>query len=148
MVIKQYFSGNDSVYNEVDFERRFGVPRVIFNQIFNSLQGEGCFTRKYNCAGRAGIFPLVRLVACFRKLVSGDCDDRMDEMLQMSETAMNFTFKEFFSLMIRKFGEKYLNRCPTAEEKERCLKTLAGRGFPGMFASWDCKHFVWRNCPT
>ena len=22
------------------------------------------------------------------------------------------------------------------------------RGFPGCFGSWDCKHFLWRNCPT
>jgi hypothetical protein len=22
------------------------------------------------------------------------------------------------------------------------------RGFPGAFASWDCKHFKWKNCPV
>jgi len=26
------------------------------------------------------------------------------------------------------------------------MKIMESRGFPGAFASWDCKHFNWKNC--
>jgi hypothetical protein len=47
-LIKQYFSGEESLYNEASFERRFGVPRVVFNRIYDSLTGNDPFVRKYN----------------------------------------------------------------------------------------------------
>jgi hypothetical protein len=25
---------------------------------------------------------------------------------------------------------------------------MTARGFPGLFATWDCKHFNWKNCPV
>ncbi|KAG7345428.1 plant transposon protein [Nitzschia inconspicua] len=48
----------------------------------------------------------------------------------------------------REFGDEYLNRTPTVAERNRILKHNKTRGFPGLFASWDCKHFVWDNCPV
>ena len=33
MLLEQYFRGPDSIYNEGDFERRFRLPRAIFNKI-------------------------------------------------------------------------------------------------------------------
>jgi hypothetical protein len=46
-----------------------------------------------------------------------------------------------------KLGQ-YLNTAPTEEIKTQVQLLNAGRGFPGMFASWDCKHFPWEMCPT
>ena len=47
-VMAHYFSGSDSVYNETDFERRFGVPREVFFQVYHEIVGQGIFVRKYN----------------------------------------------------------------------------------------------------
>ena len=33
-------------------------------------------------------------------------------------------------------------------DKERCQGKMESRGFPGCFASWDCKHFRWNACPV
>jgi hypothetical protein len=71
----------------------------------------------------------------------------MDETFQMGETTISLAFKEFCKGVIAKFGDQYLNRCPTAAEKARVLSLMQQRGFPGAFASWDCKHFPWQNCP-
>jgi sugar/nucleoside kinase (ribokinase family) len=64
-VVKNYFSGTDSIYNERDFERRFRVPQLVFNVIHNRLMGIDPFIHKTSCAGKKGIFPLIKLVACF-----------------------------------------------------------------------------------
>jgi Plant transposon protein len=45
------------------------------------------------------------------------------------------------------FGDNYLNRSPSEEEKEKILYYHKKRGFPGMFAIWDCSHFKWDKCP-
>ena len=49
---------------------------------------------------------------------------------------------------MQEFGNQCLNRTPDDNERRRTLSANAKRGFPGCFASWDCKHFVWDNCPV
>lgn len=146
-VIRHYFSGPDSKYDEKDFQRRFRVPRAIFNRIHDKFIGQWPFIGPVTDAvGKPGIYPLTRLVACFRQLAYGDAYDRQDEYLQMSESSVQVTLKAFCQLMNQHFPE-YLNRCPTEGEKLAAVRSNTERGFPGMFASWDCKHFVWHRCP-
>jgi hypothetical protein len=57
----------------------------------------------------------------------------MDETFQMGESTISIGLKEFCKGVILKFGEQYLNRCPTAEEKARVLSLMRRRGFPGAF---------------
>jgi len=64
----------------------------------------------------------------------------------MSETSVDHVLKSCCKIMIANFGDPYLNRTPTAAERARILKKNNERGFPGLFASWDCKHFVWDKC--
>jgi len=73
--------------------------------------------------------------------------DCQDESWQIAETTMDRALKCFCCLMITEFGDHHLNRSPTLLEKNRMLQKNASRGFPGCFASWDCKHFVWNKCP-
>jgi hypothetical protein len=75
MRLEQYFSGPDSIYDEDDFERRFRMPRAIFNKISDAIFVEVPFTLRKNRAGKAGIHPLVCLVACLRLLAYGTAAD-------------------------------------------------------------------------
>ena len=50
-------------------------------------------------------------------------------------------------MMVAEFGGQYLNRCPTDAERQSISRVMATKGFPGCLASWDCKHFNWKNCP-
>jgi len=67
-LIRQYFSGEASTFDEKDFERRFRMPRVVFMRVKDAVLGEEPFTEKSDAYGKPGIDPLVRLSACFRKL--------------------------------------------------------------------------------
>ena len=138
-VVKDYFNGADSTYDENDFERRFRVPRAVFDKIHDKLMGQHPFVGPLKDAvGKPGIYPLVRLVACFRHLAYGDAYDREDEGFYLSEDSVRTSVQAFCHLMAKHFPE-HLNRCPTRLEKEHILAVNATRGFPGAFASWDCK---------
>ena len=94
-----------------------------------------------------GIHPLVRMVACWQWLTYGDASDRSDKNFQISGTSLDDLFKEFCVILIQEFGQEYLNQCPTTKEIKQTLRVNSNRGFPGLFASWDCKHFPWDMCP-
>jgi Plant transposon protein len=146
-VVKNYFNGRESVYSEEDFERRFRVPRTVFNVINDRLMGTHPFIQYTDATKKKGIFPLVKLVGCFRYLAYGDAFDREDENLHMSGSTLRDIVKVFTKLIVKEFGPFYLNRFPTMEERNNISKVMERRGFPGCLASWDCKHFNWKNCP-
>jgi hypothetical protein len=146
-LIKDYFNGTDSIYDESDFERRFRMPRSVFNELFDAINGHGSFKQRRDCVGKQGIHPLVRTVACLRHICYGGAYDREDENMRMGEETLRLSVKEFTRLVVKLFGKQYLNRSPSDEEKESILQANSARGFPGCFASWDCKHFVWHRCP-
>ena len=148
LVVKHYFSGAASLYNEETFERRFGCPRVVVERVWQEVNGCHPFILMTNRAtGKAGIRPLVRFVACFRMLVYGDCADRLDEGLQLSESVASEALKDFCGLVVEKF-DGYINKCPSAAHKVKVSELMGRRGFPGCFGSWDCKHYFWENCPV
>jgi hypothetical protein len=147
-LIKNYFSGLESVYDENDFEHWFHMPRSVFETIKDTIFGSGLFVQKtIQVTRKPGISPLVHLTACLQYLAYGDAYDREDKNLSILESSMESSVKQFTRLMVEKFGKQYLNRCPTAEEKKCILSINASKGFPGLFASWDCKHFPWKICP-
>ena len=141
-----YFSGNDSKYNEEDFEKRFRLPREVFLRIYEQVSGEDPFVQKQDMFGNPGISPIVRLVACLRKLAYGGPSDRDDENLEISKASIDKSYKIFCKIVKQKFSSQYLNRRPNPIELHRLQRINRGRGFPGLFASWDCKHFPWKLC--
>ena len=146
-VISNYFSGAQSVYDDDDFERRFRMPRRLFNRIHDQLMGLDPFVQKYDASKKPGIHPLVKMVGCFRFLAYGDAYDREDENLAIGESTLKVYVQQFCKMLIEEFGEQYLNRTPNQQERKAINKEMASKGFPGCIGSWDCKHFVWKNCP-
>ena len=146
-LVKDYFSGVESVYDEVDFERRFRMPRPIFDSIWREVHGRDPFIQKRDMFGKLGIHPLCRFTACLRYLAYGDAYDREDENLYISETSLLYSVKALCKILKDLYGGRYLNRCPTQSEREMILQASSAKGFPGLLGSWDCKHFNWKNCP-
>jgi Plant transposon protein len=147
LLVKHYFSGRESVYNEEDFERRFRMPRSVFKRIHDALMGRDPFVHYEDASKKLGVYPLVKLVACLRHLAYGDSYDREDENLQIGETTLSKLTKQFCKRIIEEFGKQYLNRPPTLQERQVIGDMMARKGFPGCLGSWDCKHFNWKNCP-
>ena len=87
------------------------------------------------------------MVACWRRLSYGDASDHSDKNFQISETLLDDSFKDFCLILLQEFGLEYLNQCPTNDEIKRTLRVNSNRGFPGLCAPWDCKHFPWDMCP-
>ena len=84
-----YFNGRESVYSESDFERRFRCPRSVFNRIHDAMMGKDPFVHYFDASKKPGIYPLVKLVACFRYLAYGTALDREDENLQIGESTLD-----------------------------------------------------------
>ena len=146
-LIAHYFNGRESLYSEADFERRFRCPRDIFGKIERAVMGSEPFQQKKDATGKMGIHPLVKLVGCFRFLAYGDSYDREDENLHIAKSTLRVYVQQFAKLVIKELGPVYLNRPPTPTEKFNLSRVMAAKGFPGCMGSWDCKHFVWKNCP-
>jgi len=144
---RMYFDADASTYDEKDFERRYRMPRDVFNVIYGAVEGEGRFVWKRNPVTKEmQIHPLNRVTAALRILGYGTPGDKEDEFIEMGESTILDATKEFCQIVVDKFADEYL-RPPTMEEKARLLKLNKARGFPGMLASWDTSHFEWKNCP-
>ena len=96
---RDYFS-TTPLYSDVSFERRFRMPRIVFNRLFTELEGEGLFVRKKDGLKREGIHPLQRMVAAIRMLAYGTAADSLDEYLSMSEDSVLQSFKYFCATVI------------------------------------------------
>ena len=77
---ENYFSGENSKFDERDFERRFRMPRDVFNRVRDAVIGEVGFVESCDAIGRPSIHPFVKLVACLRRLAYGSACDREDEI--------------------------------------------------------------------
>ena len=83
-LIKNYFSGLESVYDENDFEHWFHMPRSVFETIKDTIFGSGLFVQKtIQVTRKPGISPLVHLTACLQYLAYGDVYNREDKNLSI-----------------------------------------------------------------
>jgi hypothetical protein len=72
-----------------------------------------------NFSGKSGIYPLVQFTACLRRLTYGDSADWDDENLEIAESTVNASLKNFTKLMKDESGGgQYLNRCLMLDEIE------------------------------
>ena len=46
MLINHYFSGAQSIYNEAQFKRNFGMPSSLVMRLWDALNGVDPFTQK------------------------------------------------------------------------------------------------------
>ena len=73
--------------------------------------------------------------------------DATDKYCRIGESTAMESMKRFCHAVRTEFGPHYL-RQPTRADFEARLRIDEARGFLGMFASLDCMHYVWKNCPV
>ena len=74
------------------------------------MEVKGPFKQHYDCVmNEPGIHPLVRMVACWRRLSYGNVSDWSDKNFQISETLLDDSFKDFCVMLLQEFGGEYLN---------------------------------------
>ena len=104
MLINNYFNGAQSIYNEVQIEWRFGTPCSVVMRLWGACNGVYTFTKNwYRATKRFGIQPLVQFVGALRMIKYGDCADRLDAHLQMSQIVCNESMKAFCKVVVNEF---------------------------------------------
>jgi hypothetical protein len=98
----------------------------------------------------AGVFSLSSIQKCtaaLRMLAHGIAADAIDEYCRLGESTAMETMKQFVVTIRACFQSTYL-RQPTHNDIEQQMRINVDQGFPGMFGSIDCMHWVWKNCPV
>jgi len=147
-IMADYFGldGNEPVYDEATFERRFRVPRIVFERIFEDIKEEPFWRQTVNATGRPQAYALQKLVAAFRVLAFGEAYDRADEYVRLSKATIEICVKKLLDFLITRYEPEYL-RQPTKTELSAIMERSAARGLPGCIGSLDCSHWEWRGCP-
>lgn len=144
----QLYFARVPIYNAEQFRRRFRMRRELFLKICKDVTAfDSFFIQKKNCAGKAGIHPLMKITAALRCLAYGCSSDSLDENLEISESVVNESLVRFVNAAIYLYRDEYL-RLLTKEDIQQLLVQNAQRGFPGMLGSIDCMKWKWKNCPT
>ena len=128
-IIRQYFSGTVSVYDEPSFEKRFGTPRQVMMRIIDTITSKDPFTlekspKKNRVEGKLVIHLIVQFVVTFRMSVYGECADRLDDQLHISEATVNRTLRAFCTLIVKEFKDEYYNQRSTDDAKARLLELM------------------------
>ena len=89
----------------------------------------------------------MKLTASLRYLACGDAFDGEDENMRIAGATLQSITYALCKMIIKYFGPQSLNRYLDEKERRIMSAAMADKGFPGCLGSWDCKHFVWKNCP-
>ena len=142
-----YFSETPT-YGPVKFRRRFRMRRELFIRIVDAVvQFDPWFEQKTDGLGRVGLSSLQKCTAAIRMLAYGMAADACDEYCRLGESTAQECMRRFVIAVRGSFESIYL-RQPTKEDLECQMAINKDRGFPGMFASLDCMHWAWKNCPV
>jgi Plant transposon protein len=137
------------VYDERDFERRFRMPRSVFNTIFAAVGEDNEYQRlglKRDATGILAATPLQKVVAAIRQRSLGIGADSIDKYCRVSETVSLKIMKQFVTSVTRVCGATYLHE-PTADDLVRIERAFFEAGFPGCIGCLDYAGWAWKNCP-
>jgi hypothetical protein len=130
------------------FRRRYRMRRSLFNTILERVCArDAYFVQRRDACGLIGLSSRQKITAALRMLSLGVCADSMDDYCRTSESTAMECMKRFCVAVRAEFGDHHM-RQPTRADFEKQLSINAQRGFPGMFASLDCMHYLWKNCPV
>lgn len=142
----EYFN-DGCVYGDVEFLRRFRMPRSLFTRVFENISMRHFFVRITDALGRLSVHPLQRVTAALRMMAYGISSDAIDEYRRPSGSSAMNSLKEFTKAVVEECGPEYL-RSPTEKDLQRLLRPNTARRFPKMVASIDYQHYEWKACLT
>ena len=136
------------VYSEEHFERRFRMPRSVFEKLLTTAtENDSYFVQKVDAVGRQGLSGLQKTISALRQLAYGVGGDATDEYCRLSESTANDCLKHFCAVVVRRLGTEFL-RQPTEEDAVKICQQFENAGFPGCIGAVDCAGWDWAMCPT
>jgi len=105
------------------------------------------FLQKSDASGLLGLSFIQKCIVVLRMLAYGVAADATDEYCRIGESTAMESMKRFVKAVRVVFESQYL-RQPIKQDLQYQMQINSDRGFPGMFASIDCMHWEWKNCPV
>lgn len=136
-------------YSENDFERRYRMPRVVFDRIYTATVNFSDFLKaglRRDCRGKQGIHPLFKVTAALRMLSYAVPAEMLEDSLQIGESTALESLKQFFLAVIHCFKKEYLRK-PTSIDIINIESQFSNVGFPGCIGCVDCSKWDWKACP-
>jgi len=146
--MRDYFGvhGLPPIYDDADSERRFRMPRVLFQKIYDDAKDEPFFQQRINATGQLQAHPLQKIVGALRVLAYGEAADRAEEYVRISGSTIQQAVGHFTRFIVQRYQSIYLHK-PAIDELGVILARNEERGLPGCIGSLDCSHLQWAACP-
>jgi hypothetical protein len=145
---RDYFAGSASTFSTEEFERRFRVPKKIWDVLREGIcRADNYFRQKRDATGLTGASTEQKMVAAIRQLAYGIPADACVEYVRLSETTCNMSLHRFCQAVVGEFETEYL-RLPTVDEIAEIEGHYAKLGFPGCIGCLDCASWEWDACPV
>jgi len=139
--------GELPVFSELDFGKRYWMPRAVFQRIYKAVCDEPWCKLSFNATGSLQSHPIQKLVAVLRVLSYGEAYGRQDEYSRLSRsTSPVEATRPLTDLIVEKWELMYLQR-PTEDELKHILARNAARGMQGCIGSIECTHWQLIKCP-
>jgi Plant transposon protein len=146
---RDYFSrgGGSPVFTELEFERRYRMPRETCELIRKIvLLEDPYFEQKPDAIGALGASTGKKMAAALRQLTQGVAADAIVEYVRISESTASVCLKRFCSAVVSGLKDEYL-RLPNMDELRRIESEYASLGLPGAIGCCDCASGEWDACP-
>jgi Plant transposon protein len=133
---------------EADFERRFRMPRSVYELLREGLlETDRYFIQKRDAVGKIGASTDQKMVCALRQLAYGIPADAVCEYARVSESTASESLHKFCAAVRRRFQAEWLGR-PNAEELAVIEQHYATLGFPGCIGCVDVASWTWDKCPV
>jgi hypothetical protein len=144
-MIKECFC-NTPVYSPAIFRRchrmRWSLLLTIMDKVCSR---DSYFLQKVDACGLLGLSTHQKITAALRMLCYGLAADATDEYYRTSKTTAMLSLKRFCIAIKAEFEGHHLKK-PNRANIDEQFSINAARGFPGMFGSLDCMHYICKNC--
>jgi hypothetical protein len=146
-LFQDYFAENPT-FDAMKFRRRYRMRRELFLCLVDAVCCfDPWFVQKRDALGRLGLSSLQKCTAALRTLAYGVPADACDEYCRLGESTALEAMKRWVVAVRGVFEAQYL-RQPSRADFEKQVQINTNRRLPDMFASLDCMHWAWKNCPV
>jgi len=148
-ILRDYFGldGRPLNYDKEDFERRFRLPRIVFDRVCGDILSVPFFQQPVSATGEMQSSTMQKIAAALRVRAYGLPADKVDEYARTADSTSNETGHRFTRFVVEKYKPLYL-REPTRADLQRIMDDYADAGIPGCMRCVDCSHWVWKMCPV
>ena len=137
-----------SVNGPALFRRCYRMRRFLLLHIISRVYArDSYFVQKRDACRFLGLSLHQKITSALRMLCYGVSGDAIDEYCRTSESIATESLKQFYLTLQVEFEVHHL-RQPRRDDFLKQLVVATKCGFPGMFASLDCMHYKWKNCPV